>query len=618
MVCQASGMQRQAGFVGYCAGSADLAGANTRFNRWAETFAESLPPACRTSAFSIYTTNNLDPSIICFSASKYIGLFLGELYYPERLAAKLGIRQRYPATLANARLLSLAYEQFGPALGEHLEGLFALVVYQPALQQLLLMRDSSSAYGLYYHADPQDGVVFASHLDRVVAAPGITKHITRPACHEYLRFLDISAPNTIYAGVYAVEPGTCVSFRDLSTCISKCMVPFVQPRPHRLLIRSLDNAITEVESHLQRSIEARTQDAARIGVLLSGGIDSALICSIAAELLGPRCEAVTVGFADPSLDESSAAAALADYLGLRHHRLCFDDPTYLQAFEALSAGVEYPFADPAGIPSWLLFEYCDQVGLNTVLDGTGADTLVGMMPARHTRLVIGSIDRLPRSLRCTLGRWLQHAGLVGAKALLDYDEAQELLIRWRGWTRRELQSLFQSPVSFGHTRFYQVYAQFHRHQHYARYSALLGSLPDDRVHQCARAHGITVRFPFWDACVEAAVDALPRRYRYRPDEPKRILRRLLQRRLPKQLWNRPKHGFDFPFAQLLRHHDHYLLKRYLQPPSPPLPAMAAETIEPMHHDFLAGNNRYAFKLWALVMLNAWLTNHDPYTAPRDL
>ena len=108
-------------------------------------------------------------------------------------------------------------------------------------------------------------------------------------------------------------------------------------------------------------------------------------------------------------------------------------------------------------------------------------------------------------------------------------------------------------------------ASFPRRAHWQRYSALLGNLPDDRVHQATRLTGLEVRFPFFDPGVRSLVESLDQGLRFLPGEPKRVLKAALARRVPRSLWDVPKHGFDFPFADLLAAQRFALVREYLDP-----------------------------------------------------
>lgn len=118
-----------------------------------------------------------------------------------------------------------------------------------------------------------------------------------------------------------------------------------------------------------------------------------------------------------------------------------------------------------------------------------------------------------------------------------------------------------------------------------------------------------MRFPFWDSAVERCLGALPLAFRYRAGESKVILRRVLARRLPETLWNTPKHGFDFPYHDLLKSRDRYLVRRYLGTASPLRELFAPGRLDPWVDRFLAGDDGPAFRIWGLVILSAWLEWH---------
>lgn len=552
------------------------------------------------------------------------GLLFGELYHRSDLREAL-IRSGCvtpPSAAETGDLFLAAYRAWGGGLTHRLDGLYAAVLYEPKARRLTLCRDASCARGLYYARRP-GALCFGTRLDLVVGSPLLEPHLDRAALHEYLRFLDISPPQTLFANVDAAELGVCLRF-DMSSATCPVLMDQGPPCPvggadesssslskRPVKPRTVEEAAAVLEGRLVESLRERLGASGRVGVLLSGGLDSTLICSIAAELAGDRCEAVTVGFDDSVLDERPAAAAIACRLGIRHHALRFTEDDDWRAFEALAGASDLPFADPAVIPSWLLFEHCAQAGFDLVLDGTGADTLLGVMPARYTRLATEYMARLPRRVRAVLAQGLKRVEhLRGLAPLFDFDDPEELLIRWKGWTRREIEQLVRQPVSLQQTRFYRIYASYRRSQHFERYSALLGNLPDDRVHQCAACHGVKVRFPFWDRAVESCVQSLPKHFRYGPDSPKRLLKLILARRLPSELWDRPKHGFDFPFQSLMRSRDHALLTEYLDPDDVAHSiGLLSAPIASHRAAFIAGDDRSAFRLWGLVVLRAWMEHH---------
>lgn len=503
---------------------------------------------------------------------------------------------------ASARIATAA-----PGCVHRLEGRFIRVLWDGAMRELCLFRDDSSALALYYSTQPGGGIAFSDDLDRLVSSPAAERRIGLRSLHEYLRFLDCSTPNTIYEGVYSTEPGIELMVRPEASPVA---LPAPAAAPTRVP-SDLDSASKELDRLLMAATAKRLPPQGPVVAFLSGGVDSSLIAAIAGDLAPDRVHAFTVGFEESGFDESPAAASIAGHLGLPHRVLRLPLADCLDAFDAWSGAIAYPFADPAAVPSLIAFRAAGELA-PLALDGTGADTLVGIMPPRHRRVAARLGTLLPRPVRRVGAVALKSAGpLAGWAPLLDFDDPQELLIRWRGWPRQEIERLCGGPVCLDHTRFYRIYREYPAHRHFDRYSRLMASLPNDRLHESSRLTGLKVRFPFFDADLAVFVRALPLDLRYRPGEPKRILREVLARRVPKPLWDLPKHGFDFPFVDFLALDDYALPRRYLAPERVrDLGLLDPDTVACTLARLQAGERGLAFRVWALVVLLAWVANHS--------
>ena len=568
-----------------------------------------------------------------WSDTKGGGVFWGEIYHCQTVRAALSA-VGVECGADPASLVAGVYAAWGETGFQRLEGLFCAVLWDPTTARLVFYRDGSCARALYWHQG-NGWAVAATRLDLLTELPGVSGEIAAPGLHEYLRFLDVSPPHTIYGDIHALEPGAPAHFggdrlvylspavtgdengyangsvtngkwRDsaawqrISTRLRR------QQKPSSNFPASLD----ALDAALRESIAARLDDARLTGVFLSGGIDSALLCAIAADMKPDAIAAFTVGFCEPGYDEAPIATGIADYLGVRHHLFTYEMAAYQEAFSGFLADIDLPFADPAGLPTWLLYRDC-RVLIDVALDGTGADTLVGVMPARHTRLAIQYAALAPERLRRFGAALLrQIPGLAGYTPILDFEAPQDLLVRWKGWSRAEISALCDTEVNLDGTRFYRIYRQFSRGQHFQRYNALLGNLPDDRIHQAAEGSGLRVRFPYWDGKVMRLIQELPQAYRHTEAQPKRLLRALLERYVPRPLWDLPKHGFDFPFVSFLRLDDHALLDRYLSPGVVRKHALLRPAlVERYVGQFREGDDSLSFRVWALLILFGWIEQH---------
>lgn len=562
-----------------------------------------MPPSSQPNqtvgSFAYLTWSGSALDWTCQPAANRCVLFHGELYNAATLRRQLDVADDVPL----GQLLLTAFDRWSMECIARLDGQFVLALRDG--DRLHLYRDGSGARNLYYSTQDPVRLAFATRLDTLFRLPGVERQLDRRALHEYLRLLEIAAPNTLYEGIKALEAGQLLTWSAAG--ISTTRPAIDQPAPRA--VPSCEEAADALEELLRRSVAARLADAAQPAAFLSGGVDSSLLCALAVRA-SPELTAVTVGFDNPRLDETPVAQAVARHLGLRHEVLRFARQDFIRAFEAFARGAEQPMADPAIAPTLLAFGHCRD-HYDVALDGSGADESFGAMPPRHVRVAVEYADRLPPGLRRTIvGTLRRLPGLNGYVPIFDFEHPAELALRWHGFTRPEIQSLCGEPVSFEHTLFYRTYARFPRHAHYERYSALMDALTCDRLHHAAAITGLTVRYPYWDRMVDGYVRALPQDYRYRSSEPKRLLRSLLARHVPREIWDIPKHGFDFPLLEFLQAEDFLLVRRYVSRDFwAGRDVLAPERVEGYARRFMAGEHRLVFRVWALAVLAAWLEAH---------
>ncbi|MGQ9861549.1 MAG: asparagine synthetase B family protein [Thiobacillaceae bacterium] len=527
--------------------------------------------------------------------------FCGSLYNRLDLATRLGL----PTDTAPDRLLSSALTRWPDDWQRRLDGTWVAAHGELQRRRITLYRDPSGRLGLFYTRSRDGGLAFASDLHTLLQRAGMWPPFAPPALHEYLRLLDIAPPQTLYAGVQAVPPGECVVLRLDGFDPEQA----IQAAAYELRPISPQEVVNELERLLCEAIRRRLDGVGRPAAFLSGGVDSALICALAARER-PDLTAITVGFDGADYDETPIAAAIARHLGIRHEVLRFSRAELLQALTTAGRAMEQPMADPALPVSLLAFAWARR-RFDAVLDGSGADELVGAMPPRHKRLAVQWAARIPTALRRRIARGLARLPvLAGYQPVFDFEHPAEPLMRWHGFRREEIEALTGTPVDLSHTRLYQVFERFAPTEHYARYTALLEAMPGDRLTQACRITGLDVRFPYWSPEVEALLRGLPQALRWRPDSPKFILRTLLARHVPRALWDVPKHGFDFPLHAFLTAEDFGLVRRYLlEADWRRWQILDAQAVAGYGRRFMSGEPGLTFRVWALVVLAAWLEGH---------
>lgn len=473
---------------------------------------------------------------------------------------------------------------------------------------VVLGRDPSGLCDLYWHRSKDGQLSYANSLDALLSQPGVPQRLSRRSLHEYLRFGDLAAPNTLFEDIHAVEPGQRLRVDAAGVEVLSWPQP-AESAASAAGATDLDDAINTLDGLLQRSVGAALNAALRPAAFLSGGIDSSLICAIAARVR-PDITAITVGFDGAAHDESALAQRVAAHLGLQHQVLRFSHDELVAAFERLVQHMDQPTADPATPATVLAFDHVREHH-DVVLDGTGADEAVGALPPRHVRVAVQYASLLPPALRRSLLRPMRAvAPLARYAPIIDFEHPADTMIRWRGFTRIEIEALCGEPVSFEHTRFYQTFGRFARGAHFERYSALVDAMPSERLTQATRASPAPVRYPFCDAEVDLYIRRLRTDWRHSPTSPKRILRELLARYVPRGLWEAPKHGFDFPLQAFLQTRDFALVRCYLDPDRwRTTNVLPAEGVWRYAMKFMAGDMSQTFRVWQLVVLGAWLHKH---------
>ena len=486
-----------------------------------------------------------------------------------------------------------------------LDGSYVIFLWDGNRETIYISRDIYGTRLLYFYFSPRRGFAFSNNLDILLRATG-QRNISHKALHEYLRFLDISPPYTIYENTYFLEPdkilisdGKQITQQKISTqTISEIQTDEL-----------LEDKAHNFKNILSQSIEKRIGGAPRVGVFLSGGIDSTLICAIAARIK-KDIKAYTVGFGDPRYDESKIARNITSYLGIEHQVFEFTIEEDYNVFNEFVTQISSPFADPAVIPTFQCFKHIAN-SVDIVLDGTGADSLIGIMPARHIRFILQYARYIPYEIRLFISNQLNKLHSISSySSLFDFKKVVELLIRWQGWSEEEISLLCNVRCDLSYTRFYRLFAEHSHKEPYELYSILIGALADDRQLQTAPLYSIDIAFPFWDRKVQEYVKNLPLKYKYHNGTSKILFRKLLEELIPINIWDKPKHPFDYPFKNLLIYNDYKLPKLFLSRDVIKKQGFFDSLIvEKYLKKFLDGDDSTKFKIWALVVFQAWYFNH---------
>jgi asparagine synthase (glutamine-hydrolysing) len=510
----------------------------------------------------------------------------GELYNYRELRTELAARGHELRTQGDVEVVVHLYEELGESCFERLRGMFAVALWDARRERLVLARDRFGIKPLYV-AELDDELLFASEIAPLLAL-GVSDEPDDEAIADYLALGYIPGGRTGLTAVRKLAPGHVLVREGGET--RETAFYELAPRGHGDLEQTIADA---VRVHLRSDVP--------LAVLLSGGLDSSLVASLAAAELDEPLRTFTVGFEDAELDEREPARAVARAIGSRHEELVVETAV-ADDLPEIARRLEQPLADPAAIPLWYLSRAV-AAEVKVALAGDGGDEAFGgysryawdpkaarlgrfLPTAALARLVPGADGR--KSLRRRAAKLLRHA---------DKGEAA----RYFAWfsllpeeTRADaFQRLFdEAPRGLGAVARLQ-------------YVDLRSMLTDNlmlKADKLSMAHSLELRVPLLDHHVVEAGLALPDREKVRGVRTKVAIRRLVERRLGPELARRPKQGFDAPVDRWLRGELRDLAGDAVSQLDGLADGRAAKRLLDRH---ARGEAEAGAQLYALVMLGLW-------------
>jgi len=459
-------------------------------------------------------------------------VYNGEVYDWQAAAAELGPFR----TRSDTEFILRGYEAWGiERLLDRLRGMFAFAILDLARGKAYLARDRMGEKPLVY-SQVGDELVFGSLVRAVLPfLPRDKRELSPEGLDAYLEHRYIPAPRTIYRHIQRLENGHYLEFDLRSRKLSK----------HRYW-RPAPAAGSWLEA-LDESVRMRTIADRPLGLFLSSGVDSTVIASRLAAQRLTQFRSYTAAFPGSPMDESELAAQAATVLGMPHTKV--DVPENLEHdFARIVAGLDEPFADPSSFPTWYLAREVSKE-VKVVLAGDGGDEIFAGYKriAKHLRSRWRRHLRLPLAVKPALGE-----RKLAAELVMDWRDAYSL--RFSGFSPPQRALLQGQPLAKRTTYWRKPDEQSETAREALLAIDFANYLPEYILRKsdlCTMAHGLEARAPLLDHRFVERVLALDPGERFtRP--PKLVLGKALDPRLPPELLERKKRGFNPPLAEWLR------------------------------------------------------------------
>lgn len=522
---------------------------------------------------------------------RYVIAYNGEIYNHADIRKRLLAENRTPAFRGTSDTETLLEAAAAYGLADTLKmakGMFAIALYDREEHALFLARDRIGEKPLYYgilkdninNGENDGSFVFASDLNSIASLDGFTNPVNVDILGDYMRYGYISAPYSIYRGIWKLEPGK----------ILKVKSPFDKPEiftwwsmmetavfgQKNLFRGSSEEAAQELERLLQNAIAGQMTADVPVGAFLSAGIDSSTVVSLMQAQSSQKIRTFTVGMWEEQFNEAPVAKEIAERLGTEHTEVYITEEDAKNVIPALAGMFGEPFADSSQIPTYLVSRITRE-HVTVSLSGDGGDELFcGYNTYYSIDRIWNKVRKLPYPLRLAAGGALgvtgclgnnpslaTRAGLLGARSIEDMylrSEIGEGLKLVKG--RQEGKRLDFGPWDAIQSReagttWMDAYPSglLEEPRHNLMLMDLLMYHPDDilnKVDRTAMAVSLETRVPMLDRDVVEFAWTLPLAYRQENGVRKKILRDILYRYVPRELMERPKTGFSIPLHRWLR------------------------------------------------------------------
>ena len=492
----------------------------------------------------------------------------GEIYNYRELREELESKGHRFRSHSDSEVVVHLYEETGVQCLDKLHGMFAFALWDGKKRSLFLDRDRVGKKPLHYCLSG-GGVIFASEIKALLQHPAVGRDLDLRALSKYLSYEYVPAPDTIFCSIKKLPPGHYLIHADGKTRESSYWdIPIEDDATTQ---RSENRCAEELKALLDRAVKRRLVADVPVGLFVSGGLDSGIVAAFAAKAKN-QLHCFSIGFDEPSFDESSYSKQVAASLGIRHHLKIFNARAMLQMIPKLPQILDEPLADPSVLPLYLLSQFAAE-RMKVVLSGDGGDELFAGYQTFQAHKLMGYYSLLPAVVRRSIRKISPYLPVSHNYLSIDYKLKQFLkgddvpseirFFLWRGaFSATEKENLLNPDVrrQLDHQDCYDNIDRYVQESGLNNalerllYLSMKLYLQDNNlvtVDRASMANGLEVRCPLLDQDVVEFVCRLPIKYKLNGFKTKYLLKKAAAGMLPRNIIHRQKKGFGIPLAKWL-------------------------------------------------------------------
>lgn len=552
-------------------------------------------------------------------------VFNGEIYNFRELREELKAKGHSFRSESDSEVIIHLYEEHAEACLDKLVGMFAFAIWDARHEKLFLARDRIGIKPLFF-STTKDKILFASEIKALLQSPDVSMELDNQAIHDYLTFLSIPAPKTVFKDIRKLRPGhylTCTGSGQL----------VIRQYWDLSGVEELENDENYFEEQLvelfMKVVKRHLISDVPLGVFLSGGTDSSFIVAAMSEVSADPIKTFTIGFDEQSFDETGYSRMIVNKFKTDHHEYILR-PNKVDLLEDLVTCFDEPFADPSALPTYLVSKIASE-HVKVALSGAGGDELFAgykiymqdrvaeiyrKVPTFVRENVIDSLiqnlsSSKKNSITSKTKRFLKNASLPHEKGHLsrfyssNFDEAEKTKL----YTADFYQSAIGNYNSIGAVE--EAYKSDNRKD---ALNNMLGGelttyLSDDLLAKADRvgmANSLEIRVPYLDHEFVEFVYAMPSRFKLKGLRTKYILKKIASKYIPKEAIYRKKRGFLIPIDSWFKNDLKELALDLLAPAEIAKRGLFdSGYVATLLRDHFDDKRDNSHRLWQLIILELW-------------
>jgi len=545
-------------------------------------------------------------------------VFNGEIYNHKELRDELTNKgHQFRTHHSDTEVLIHGYEEWGEQLPRKLNGMWAFALFDVEKKRLFLSRDRFGQKPLFYYKRGET-FVFASECSVVKMHHSVeNENYSTKALAKFFAYGFIPAPLTVYENVYKL-PGGCNLFFDVSN--SKLTIKrywkFSLEPDIGLLHNSEDMMCEQISDLLLKSVNRRLLSDVPLGIFLSGGIDSSIVTAMASQCLHPsEIKTFTIGFNEPTFDESNPASIAAEFFKTRHNERKFTIEDMLGHSYAILNRLDEPLGDASLLPTFLLCKSAKEK-VTVALSGDGADELFAGYDPFRALYPAEVYNRIIHKKIHPFIKYIANLLPVGHNNM-SFDFRIKKMLQGLSYNRK-----IWNPVWLGSLDPYEInsllFTSYTIEDLYSeaitlwdehRGASLVDQtlyfytnlyLPDDilmKIDRASMMNSLEVRSPFLDIEFVNYISTIPWQMKLRNGCSKYILKKSFENKIPPDILNRTKKGFGIPTGKWFKDQSICIKKPVLEG----VVSQKITAIKELRH--LTGRENNRLFLWNLFVLN---------------